>query len=302
MEEHYKIRNATFEDVDFLVNAILSSEKGGTNKLAYATLFDLDESDVFELIKKIILKDVKGCDFSIENFLLIAYNEIPVASVTGWIEPEDKSSSSSILKSNLIGFTFPVQAIKTLSINKNIIEGYIIEREKSVLQIEHVYVDPSHRGRGLSARLIKAHVERAKEIYPNLDRVHLQVYRNNQAAIKSYKKLGFKIINEVVGTHEKILDYLPYNVKLLMEQRIFNMDQEKIWEKLRITLKKVLEHESFELSENLVTTDIDGWTSLTHMIIIREIEITFDISFDLEEYNQIKTIGSLTELIKAKLN
>lgn len=298
----YQIRRAELGDVPFLAKAIVSAEKGGTDKLSFSTLFNLDEKDVISLIQEMILKGMKGCDFSIENFLIATYNNEPIASVTGWIEGHEVEQSSSIIKSNLIGFTFPLEAIKSISKNMPILKDFIIDRESKVLQIEHVYVDPDHRGHRLSLKLINKHIEDASQKFESLSKVHLQVYQNNNSAIKAYERQGFKIAKEVTSTAENTLDYLPYHIKLLLEKKIGGMNKSEIHEKLKITLFKVLEHENFELVDENVTTDIEGWTSLTHMIIVREIEIAFEVSFDLEDYNKIKTIGSLTDLIQSKLN
>jgi len=41
---------------------------------------------------------------------------------------------------------------------------------------------------------------------------------------------------------------------------------------------------------------------LTHMVIITEIEKTFQIKFKLKELNKLNNLGSLIELIESKLS
>jgi len=63
----------------------------------------------------------------------------------------------------------------------------------------------------------------------------------------------------------------------------------------------VLNHERFEMRDDLTAADVDGWDSLTHMTIITAIEEAFNIRFKLKELNKLKNMGSLIELIQSKL-
>ena len=53
-----------------------------------------------------------------------------------------------------------------------------------------MYVVPEHRGKGLNGGLIKELVQWAKD--RDIHEVQLDVYAENQSAIKAYTKLGFK--------------------------------------------------------------------------------------------------------------
>lgn len=61
---------------------------------------------------------------------------------------------------------------------------------------------------------------------------------------------------------------------------------------------RILEHNNFELTETSTTEDIDGWDSLTHMIIITEIEEHFNIKFKLVDLMSMENIGELIRAIK----
>ena len=93
---------------------------------------------------------------------------------------------------------------------------------------------------------------------------------------------------------------MPWNVKLLMEKKII-MERNAILEKVEETLKRVLKHDNFEMKDDLVAGDVDGWDSLTHMMIITEIEEGFNVKFRLKELNKLKNMGTLVELIQSKL-
>jgi acyl carrier protein len=49
------------------------------------------------------------------------------------------------------------------------------------------------------------------------------------------------------------------------------MERNLIVQKLKNILEQVLEHNNFEMVD-LSAKDVDGWDSLTHMLIITEIE------------------------------
>ncbi|MES1219660.1 MAG: acyl carrier protein [Bacteroidota bacterium] len=79
------------------------------------------------------------------------------------------------------------------------------------------------------------------------------------------------------------------------------MEKEEITEKIRKILVASLGHENFEMKENLSSADVDGWDSLTHMIIITEIEKEFKVNFKLKELGKLNNLGSLISLISSKL-
>lgn len=79
------------------------------------------------------------------------------------------------------------------------------------------------------------------------------------------------------------------------------MQKENIKEKVREILITALEHENFELKDELTAADVSGWDSLTHMIIISSIEDEFNIKFKLKDLNKMKNIGSLIDIIASKV-
>lgn len=78
------------------------------------------------------------------------------------------------------------------------------------------------------------------------------------------------------------------------------MDRNQILADLKIILQSVLNHENFEMTESLSATDVDGWDSLTHMMIISEVEKKFGITFKLKELNKMRNIGDMIDLIVSK--
>jgi RimJ/RimL family protein N-acetyltransferase len=74
--------------------------------------------------------------------------------------------------------------------------GYArIENAKPYLQhLQHaylgfMYVDPHHRGKGVNKKIIDALGEWCN--FKNITELRLDVYQDNEAAIKAYEKVGF---------------------------------------------------------------------------------------------------------------
>jgi acyl carrier protein len=80
------------------------------------------------------------------------------------------------------------------------------------------------------------------------------------------------------------------------------MERNEIVDKLKGMLVSILKHENFEMKDELTAAQVDGWDSLTHMVIITEIEKSFQIKFKLKELNKLSNLGSLIELIQSKVN
>ena len=80
-----------------------------------------------------------------------------------------------------------------------------------------------------------------------------------------------------------------------------NMQREELLPRIRRTVETVLGHGDFEMRDDLTAADVEGWDSLTHMSIITGLEKEFSVKFKLKEINKLKNMGSLIELIQAKL-
>jgi acyl carrier protein len=64
---------------------------------------------------------------------------------------------------------------------------------------------------------------------------------------------------------------------------------------------KVLKNTSVELNENTTAHDVDGWDSLSNIILIGELEKHFNIKFKLREIMKMKNVGDLCTNIQKKV-
>lgn len=79
------------------------------------------------------------------------------------------------------------------------------------------------------------------------------------------------------------------------------MEKKDIIIKIKDILVSILEHENFEMVDELEAKNVDGWDSLSHMLIITEIEKKFSIQFKLKELNKLNNLGNLLNLINSKI-
>jgi len=79
------------------------------------------------------------------------------------------------------------------------------------------------------------------------------------------------------------------------------MERPEILNRVQKILVNVLKHNRFEMRDDLTATDVEGWDSLSHVMIITEIEKDFNVRFKLKELNKLKNMGTLIELIESKL-
>jgi len=79
------------------------------------------------------------------------------------------------------------------------------------------------------------------------------------------------------------------------------MEHTELLEKLTDLFRNVFHSDSLVLTNELTANDVDQWNSLSHMILIAEIEKTFSIQFKLKELNKMRNVGDLINMISLKL-
>ncbi|WP_233195817.1 acyl carrier protein [Aquimarina sp. MAR_2010_214] len=79
------------------------------------------------------------------------------------------------------------------------------------------------------------------------------------------------------------------------------MNKEEILSKVKDAFVSVLEHDNFKLTDETTADDVDGWESITHMMIISEIEKSFNIKFKLMDLMNMNNVGDLIKTIESEL-
>ena len=63
-------------------------------------------------------------------------------------------------------------------------------------------------------------------------------------------------------------------------------------------LSKILLIEKNDISEDLTRKGIEQWDSMTHLVLISEIEQEFDITFSDEEIAEIQSVKDIESILK----
>ena len=79
------------------------------------------------------------------------------------------------------------------------------------------------------------------------------------------------------------------------------MERNAIVTKLTEVFRKVFNNQTIVLSNELTANDVENWDSLTHMLLITEIENTFQVKFKLKELNKMRNVGEMIEMLIQKV-
>lgn len=79
------------------------------------------------------------------------------------------------------------------------------------------------------------------------------------------------------------------------------MEKDVIKNKLTSIFRDVFNDNSINLKDEITADDVGSWDSLSHMLMITEVENNFSIKFRLREISKLKDVGTLIELIESKL-
>jgi ribosomal protein S18 acetylase RimI-like enzyme len=207
----YTFRNATKDDVDFIVEAIIEAEKSGSRILSYSRVFNLNEKELISIFRLMLLEEIDGCEFSISSYIVAETENKVVGTIGAWVER--KEQPSFMIKSNLLMFFLPesskLYANNASKITSELIIGHVVD----ALSLAVVYISPAHRGNNLFQLLTDEHIKRNEGI----KELSVQVMANNLYAIRSYERFGFRKVFVVKSDNEKIKQYLPYDKKILMK-------------------------------------------------------------------------------------
>ncbi len=76
------------------------------------------------------------------------------------------------------------------------------------------------------------------------------------------------------------------------------MSRTEIFERLRDIFIDVFDDEDIVLKDTTVSSDIEGWDSLTHITLIGVIEDEFGIKFDMDALPKMKNVGTMIDMVQ----
>lgn len=78
------------------------------------------------------------------------------------------------------------------------------------------------------------------------------------------------------------------------------METKELLEILNGIFRKVLKRDDITLTEETTAHEVDGWDSLTNMVLLTEIEKKFGVRFTFREIVKLKNVGDLCQTILNK--
>ena len=80
------------------------------------------------------------------------------------------------------------------------------------------------------------------------------------------------------------------------------MTREDITKEVTEIFKETFREDEIVLSDDMTADDINNWDSLTHTIMIANIEKHFSVKFKIREVMKLKNVGILINSIENKIN
>lgn len=210
-------RKATTKDIPFLIDTIIESEKSGTNKLSYVSIFGLSMDEVRKYLNEMLLEEVDDCaELSISNFLIAEKNGEVVGSIAGWVESE--GFSSAIYKGNLLKTVLPKEAIDRAMKIQKLIHELQFDFIPNTFFMKTMYVPDKFRGNNMGQVLKEKMMEKLSESRPDVKEVYVDTFTTSLASLKSTDRLGFEIVEIKESSNDEILKYLPSKIKILRKK------------------------------------------------------------------------------------
>lgn len=79
------------------------------------------------------------------------------------------------------------------------------------------------------------------------------------------------------------------------------MQENELYEQLKSIYRTILKRDNITLTPETTAADIDGWDSLTHMMLMDKIEEHFSFKFKLMEVMKFNNVGDMVACIQKKL-
>ncbi len=295
------IRRANTTDIDFLITAIIEAEKSGSEMISYCGIFNITEAELIKALRNMLDENVEGQELCISSFMIAEENGEKAAALAAWVEGKTGRSASAI-KNDLLIYFLDRQKVLLATENISLMNEIGIDRTPGTLQIESVYTAPKFRGKGLSKQLIEAQITDYQKSGDKFEKVQVFLLGNNIAATKSYEKAGFTIVKTKQAANKAINKILSSDTRVLMERSCGNPSENGILSQLNSIFAKVLKQPTLSLTPTTVATDVNGWTSLNHMILIDSVEEHFKIKFKLNEIMKFKNVGEMVATIEKKIS
>jgi hypothetical protein len=207
-----QILKATINDIPFIVDALLYSERSGRDYSFYEKAFKMDESELKELFKNILAENISGSELCLENFNILFRNGVPACTLSSWVEG-NATQPSNIVKASIFKYFLSNDKWNNALHAINLISEISITRTINIPQFESVYVEEFHRGKGY----LKILMDSVFKFYTSRGYHHAEMIsvNDNNASTKSFFKCSFQIKYQKIANDPLIKDVFPGSGKTL---------------------------------------------------------------------------------------
>jgi len=213
------IRSAIPADLEFVMETIVSAEKGMGNTISYCKLFNISEEKFRSTLKEILVAGITNFEFSLTNYKVAVANGQPVGAYGAWIEGKD-GISSGLLKISALKSFLGKESMSFYKVNSPVVEEMTIKRQPGTLQFESIYILEEFRGKGIGNILVQALIDDSRKQEPNLSIAQVQIIKQNSISLQAHLNYGFKIKEEKTASNLNAFGYFCGNTRVMMEKRI----------------------------------------------------------------------------------
>lgn len=189
------IRKAEQKDCQFLATIILLAESTGFEITSYAKMFGKTNEELLPVFKKIINNETEGHPLTYKSFMVACVDGIPASAISVYREGEFGHSTHLMTGALMTGFDKKSVALAFCFLKNN--AELNISKKNNSLQIDCVATLPEYRGMGLLKQLLTEAERTASEFQAH--EIQIQVWKQNETAVKAYEKAGYKIVEEMIS-------------------------------------------------------------------------------------------------------
>lgn len=214
-----QVRNAVDSDIEFIIETIIQAEKGIGNSISYCKLFNINEPDFRNVLRKILEEKIGNFEFSLSNFKIAEVNGIKAGAYGAWLEAKE-GISSGILKISALKTFLQKENIMHYKLFAPIIDEISIRRQPGTIQFESIYIVEKFRGKNIGNILVKALLDDLIKKHPDVESAFVQLIKQNSVSLQAHQKYGFEIVEEKTSANPEILNFYQGNTKVLMEIKL----------------------------------------------------------------------------------
>jgi GNAT superfamily N-acetyltransferase len=213
-------RKAQPKDIDFIIEAILESERSGTDILSWSRILSISEIQTAELVRNILEEEIEGQEWNLPSFYIAESDSRPAAALSAWIESQN-GMASGLLKAQAISWLLP-QSWKAAEAKLRQVSAVQIPRLAGALQLENIYTHPDFRGQRLAGQLITFVIQEKLQTHPELTKAEIQLMGENTRALNSYTQCGFLKRAESAVSDASVLNLLPGTFRISLQSDLGN--------------------------------------------------------------------------------